>query len=129
MESIDKKSKFSIKRLVSAFFNSISGLILAYKSEQSMVLLAVGSLIVIILGIVLQISRLEWIIIIFLICLTTTVELINTAIENVVDLATQKIHPLAKAAKDTASAAEFLILFMSVIISLLVFVPRIINLF
>ena len=129
MESIDKKSKFSIKRLVSAIFNSISGLILAYKSEQSMVLLAVGSLIVIILGIVLQISRLEWIIIIFLICLTTTVELINTAIENVVDLATQKIHPLAKAAKDTASAAEFLILFMSVIISLLVFVPRIINLF
>ena len=129
MESIDKKSKFSIKRLVSAFFNSISGLILAYKSEQSMVLLAVGSLIVIIVGIVLQISRLEWIIIIFLICLTTTVELINTAIENVVDLATQKIHPLAKAAKDTASAAEFLILFMSVIISLLVFVPRIINLF
>ena len=129
MESIDKKSKCSIKRLVSAFFNSISGLILAYKSEQSMVLLAVGSLIVIILGIVLQISRLEWIIIIFLICLTTTVELINTAIENVVDLATQKIHPLAKAAKDTASAAEFLILFMSVIISLLVFVPRIINLF
>ena len=129
MESIDKKSKFSIKRLVSAFFNSISGLILAYKSEQSMVLLAVGSLIVIILGIVLQISRLEWIIIILLICLTTTVELINTAIENVVDLATQKIHPLAKAAKDTASAAEFLILFMSVIISLLVFVPRIINLF
>lgn len=40
-------------------------------------------------------------------CLSAIVELLNTAIENAVDLAQPEWHPLAKKAKDTASAAQF----------------------
>ena len=53
-------------------------------------------------------------------------ELENSFGQNVVDLATQEIHPLAKAAKDTASAAEFIFLLMSLVMVCIIFIPKII---
>ena len=56
-------------------------------------------------------------------------ELINTAIEAVVDLVTEEYHPLAKVAKDTSAAAVFVIAIVAVIVGLIIFLPKIINLF
>ena len=64
-------------------------------------------------------------IVIAIIGLGCTIELLNTAIENVIDLLTDKFHPLAKAAKDTASAAEFVLCIISFLITLLIFIPKI----
>ena len=61
--------------------------------------------------------------------LVMATELINTSIEAVVDLTCPKIHPLAKIAKDTASAAVFVFSVVAAISGLLIFVPKIIALF
>ena len=54
-------------------------------------------------------------------------EFFNTAIEYVVDLASPKIHPLAKAAKDTASAGVLIMAIISAIIGGIIFIPKLID--
>ena len=54
-------------------------------------------------------------------------EFFNTAIEYVVDLASPKIHPLAKAAKDTASAGVLMMAIIAAIIGLIIFAPKLLD--
>ena len=54
-------------------------------------------------------------------------EFFNTAIEYVVDLASPNIHPLAKAAKDTASAGVLMMAIISAVIGCVIFIPKIIE--
>ena len=56
-------------------------------------------------------------------------ELVNTAIEAVVDLVTLEIHPLAKIAKDCGSAATFVLSLLSIVIALFIYAPYIIAMF
>ena len=56
-------------------------------------------------------------------------EFFNTAIEYVVDLASPSVHPLAKAAKDTASAGVLMMAIISVIVGLIIFAPKCIEWF
>jgi diacylglycerol kinase len=51
-------------------------------------------------------------------------EMMNTAIENVVDLASPELHPLAGKAKDIAAGAVLICTIVSVVIGLLIFVPK-----
>ena len=57
------------------------------------------------IGFALNISRLEWVIVIISIFFILGLELVNTALEAVVDLVSPEYHPVAKVAKDVASAA------------------------
>lgn len=68
------------------------------------VMLAVGVLAVV-AGFVLRIDALSWVFVILMIGLVLAGEMMNTAIEAVVDLASPDIHPLAKLAKDVAAGA------------------------
>ena len=52
-------------------------------------------------------------------------EFFNTALEYTVDLVSLEIHPLAKAAKDTASAGVLIMAIISAIIGLVIFVPKV----
>lgn len=130
MASLDRKNKkFGFKRIVSSINNSFNGLKSAYQSEQSMYIHLICTIILLLFSFVLKISMMQWLIIIAIIGLTLVIELINTAIESTVDLVTKEFHPLAKVAKDTASAAEFILTLTSAIISLMIFIPKIMELF
>ena len=100
----------------------------AYKNEQSMYIHLICTIILLLFSLFLKISTTEWLIIIAIIGLTLVIELLNTAIESTVDLVTKEFHPLAKIAKDTASAAEFILTLTSAIISLMIFIPKIMEL-
>ena len=78
-------------------------------------------------GFFLKISYVEWLICLVLIGLVLMAEFFNTAIEYVVDLASPKIHPLAKAAKDTASAGVLMMAIISAIVGLVIFVPKLLE--
>ena len=129
MASLDRKNKsFGFKRIISSINNSWNGLKAAYKSEQSMYIHLTATIILLLFSFLLEICTTEWLIIIAIIGLTLVVELLNTAIESTVDLVTKEFHPLAKIAKDTASAAEFILTITSAIISLMIFIPKIMEL-
>lgn len=118
-----------IKRTINSFKYAFNGLIDAYRTEQSVWIYIPVSLIVILAGFLLKISTFEWLIIILILGIILSLELINTALEAVVDLATEKYHPLAKKAKDTVSAAVLVFAITAVIIGLIIFIPKISLLF
>ena len=66
---------------------------------------------------------------VFTIGAVIALELINTAIEAVVDLVTEEYHPLAKVAKDTSAAAVFVFAIIAIIVGIIIFLPKIIGLF
>lgn len=82
------------------------------------------TLLVIIAGFVLGLSITEWCICLGMFGLVMALELVNTAVEAVVDLVTAERHPLAKIAKDTAAGAVLIAAIMAAVIGLLIFVPK-----
>ena len=125
----EKHKKMSFKRFLNSVKYSIEGLNHAYRNEQSLWLHASGVILAVILGIVLKINFYEWAVIIVAFVVVLAIELLNTAIEAVVDLVTKEIHPLAKIAKDCGSAAAFVSGVASAAICLVIFLPKIIELF
>lgn len=118
----------SIKRIGLSFKFSINGLKYAYLHEQSLILHILVMAIVIGCGILFNATPMQWVIILVMGSLILVAELFNTAIEAVVDMVTEEYHPLAKVAKDTASAACFIADITAFGMWLVVFVPKIIQL-
>ena len=75
-------------------------------------------------GLLFGLSGMEWSAIIIVQGMVLAAELLNTAVEHVVDLVSPQKHPLAKAAKDTAAAAVLLAAATAVAVGLIVFGPH-----
>ncbi len=128
-EKRKEQKKRGIKRFINSFHYSWDGIKYAFKYEQSMFIHVLVTLLVVICGIIFKLNFHEWLLCIVLIGLVIATELINTAIEAVVDLACPEIHPLAKTAKDTAAAAVFVFAITAFLCGLFLFVPKMIALF
>lgn len=124
---VKRKLKISNKRLVNSFKYASEGIKQSYKGEQNLKIHTFIAVLVIVFGFFLKISYVEWLVCLVLIGLVLMAEFFNTAIEYVVDLASPKIHPLAKAAKDTASAGVLMMAIISAIIGLVIFVPKLLE--
>ncbi len=68
-----------------------------------------------------QLELISWALIAICIGLVIFAELCNTAMEAIVDLATQALHPLAKRAKDIAAASVYVLSITAAIVGILVF--------
>ena len=121
----NKDSGTPIERYKKSFFHAIDGIIYALKNEHNMIIILLATLVVISLGFMLKINEIEWLICVLIISMIAATELINTSIEAAVDLETLKTHPLAKIAKDCASSATLILVIASIIIGLVIFVPKI----
>lgn len=113
------------KNIMKSFKYAFEGIFTSLKAEKNMKIHFIIMLLVIILGIMLKISRVEWMICIILFGFVISLELVNTAIENTVDLITQEKHPKAKIAKDVAAGAVLIAAITAAIIGLIIFVPKI----
>lgn len=127
MEKIEELKK-KRKKLRNSFKYAFEGVHRELKEEQNLKIHILIMILVIIAGFILKLSPMEWIICIILFGFVIALELINTAIELTVDLAMPEIHPKAKAAKDIAAAAVLISATCSVIIGVIIFLPKIINL-
>ena len=125
----ERKKQKGIKKFINSFSYPIKGLRYAYKNEQNLAVDVGIALLVIIFGFLFRINKYEWAILVLTIGLVISCELINTAIEAVVDLVTEEYHPLAKVAKDTSAAAVLVFALVAVVVGLIIFVPKIIGLF
>jgi diacylglycerol kinase len=72
-------------------------------------------------GFYLSITPIEWCIILLCIALVIGLELVNTALENLVDLVTLERNPLAGRIKDIAAGAVLAVSVISLIIGLIIF--------
>lgn len=111
-------------RYIKSFFHAIDGIRYAVIHEHNMIIIVSAIIVVTLAGIHYNISDYEWLFCIVLFGMVAGCEMINTAIEAVVDLETTKEHPLAKIAKDTAAGATLVFCFASFIGALVIFIPK-----
>ena len=110
-----------LKRLMASFNNAFSGIVETVRTQANMKIHMVMSIIVLIMCLFLNISRFELIALVLCVAFVMFAELINTALENIVNLTAQHYHPLAKRAKDAAAGAVLVSAMASVIIGFLIF--------
>jgi diacylglycerol kinase (ATP) len=107
------KSKSGLKRIFNALFYSFQGFKTAWSSEHSFRQEVLLIFIATVIAICLPVSALERLMLIGVLVLVLIVELINSAIEAVVDRISLERHPLSKNAKDFGSAAVLLTLLLA----------------
>jgi diacylglycerol kinase (ATP) len=110
--------------LANAFRVAFNGFIYGLRTQRNLQIhLVIGGLVAV-AGLVLRLDRWEWCLIVLCIGLTWTAELLNTAIEVLVDLLSPEYHERARVAKDVAAAAVLCAAITSATVGLLVFGPR-----
>lgn len=112
-----------------SFRHAVDGIVYAIEYELNILVMMIVTIISLGISFLLNISRLELVVVLLCVGSITACEMINTAIEACVDLVTTKEHPLAKIAKDCASAATLILCVISICIGGIIFIPRIIALF
>ncbi|AXF54694.1 diacylglycerol kinase family protein [Salicibibacter kimchii] len=129
MDWREKRKQRGIRRLFFSFVFASRGLWYVFKNEQNMVIHMIIASAVLVLGFVVGISPVEWVILLVVIGGVITFELVNTAIERVVDLVSEDYHPLAKIAKDVAATAVFVYSLIAVVVGLIIFYQPVLELF
>ena len=76
---------------------------------------------------ILKVSLIEWALLVLVIGIVLALEMVNTAMERCVDLVTKDYKELAKIAKDVAAGAVFVMSMFSVVIGIIIFLPKIIE--
>lgn len=123
-ESNFLKDKEDETKLIFSFKYASEGIITTIKEERNMFIHFLIAIIVVITGIYVRLSLNEWFICLLLFALVFSLELINTAIENTVDLVATKKNKKAKMAKDAAAGAVLIAAIFASIIGIIIFLPK-----
>jgi diacylglycerol kinase (ATP) len=102
---------------------AIEGVIYAVRTQRHMRYHLFAALAALILGLVLNISRIEFILLCMAIVLVLATEMLNTAIETTVDLISEEFHPKAKSAKDVAAGVVLIASIGALILAYLILYP------
>ncbi|MCL6569406.1 MAG: diacylglycerol kinase [Meiothermus silvanus] len=113
-----------IKGLRASFGYAFRGLRYAWRSQRNFRIESYIAALALALSLWLGVGLLE---VLFLILIVLSLELLNTALEAVVDLTSPTYHPLAKAAKDTAAAAVLISSLLSGLIGLILLGPPLLD--
>lgn len=123
-ESNFLKDKEDETKLIFSFKYAFEGIITTIKEERNMFIHFLIAIIVVITGIYVRLSLNEWFICLLLFALVFSLELINTAIENTVDLVATKKNKKAKIAKDAAAGSVLIAAIFASIIGIIIFLPK-----
>lgn len=110
-----------------SFKNAFNGLFWAFKTQPNFRIHIFLSFISLFIGFCLNISYIEWVLIIFVIVIGITSEMINTSIESMTDLITIEWQKDAKIAKDVAAGMMLFTSFGAILIAAIIFIPKIIR--
>jgi len=115
----------NFKRLSSSLKNAFVGIGHVFHTQQSFQIQILFATITIIIGAILNLSVVEWMLIMTCIIGVIIAEMINTAVELTIDLVTRKRSKRAGLAKDVAAGAVLIIVIWSIIIGIIIFIPKI----
>lgn len=116
---------FSLRRLILSFRWAGKGILHAFKTQLNVWIHFAAMVIVIAAGFYFEISLMEWGLITFAVGIVLVSELMNTAVEYLVDLIEPEINEKAGLIKDIAAGAVLLAAGTALVIGLIVFIPKI----
>lgn len=113
--------------LFKSFSFAFEGIKTEFKKGRNFRIQIFMGLLAMVLGIILEIPSYEWFDLIIVIASVLILELINTAVESIVDMVSPEIHPKAKIAKDVSAGAVLVASIAAAFVGALLFIPRIFN--
>jgi diacylglycerol kinase len=124
-----RESGFSIRKRLASFRPAFNGLIRVLKYEHNARIHLLAALVAIIMGILLHINRVEWLFVILCIGMVITAEIINTAIEKLVDRVSPEKNETARFIKDVSAAAVLVSSLIALVSGLIIFLPYLFRLY
>jgi len=109
------------RRLSESFLNAFSGIWTAFRCERNMRIHLSAAVLCIVLGIILKLDAVRWCVLFIAIGLVMTAEIMNTAVENLVDMVTDEYSKKAKTVKDIAAGAVLAAAITAAILGILIF--------
>ena len=126
MEPAKELEAFSFIRRAKSFKHAFRGISVLIRTQHNVWLHFLAAAITVFLGFYLHVSETEWLALVFAIGFVIVAEAWNTAFEFDIDLTSPEYHPFARDVKDVAAGAVLLSTFTSVVIGLIIFLPKII---
>ena len=118
---------FNPQKFIKSFRYALEGISLAINSDQNVRFHILAGCLAISLAFLLQISRIEFLMILLAIFFVVMAEMVNTAIEEMTNLIKKEHSREAQIAKDIAAGSVFIAALFSVVVALLVFIPNILK--
>ncbi len=113
--------KFSLAKRVKSFHYAFKGIRELFTGQHNAQIHLLATVVVVAMGVVFEISRSEWLIIILTIALVIMAEALNTAIEYLADACVPDQHPLIEKAKDIAAAGVLFCAMAAVLVGAIIF--------
>jgi diacylglycerol kinase len=124
MNVLEEKNSSKVPRIKNSN-HAWRGIGVLFKNGPNIWALGVFGLLAVYMGFLLNISGVEWALVLLAIGFVIVAEAFNTAIEIDMSLTSPEYHPHARDTKDAAAGAVLLACFFAAIIGLIVFLPKI----
>jgi diacylglycerol kinase len=123
-----KDKNFSFSERIKSFGNAFRGIFFTFKTQHNIWIHSLAIVVVVIAGFIFKLDVMEWGLVVLAIGLVLAAEMINTAMEWLMDLVSPGYSEKAGLIKDAAAGAVLIAAVISVIIGAIVFVPKLLNL-
>ena len=121
----EKKQKLKNSNFLDACQNALEGIIYAITTQSNIKKQLIIAVAVMLISLFFDLTRAEFLCLMFTVVLVIIAEMINTAIETVVDLYTDLYHPKAKIAKDVGAGAVVIAAINAIIVAYFLFFEKI----
>lgn len=118
-----------VRILLTSFKHAVRGVVHVFKTEQSFRLQSIAAMFAIAMALLLEVGKLEFVLILLLSVAVMTLELVNSVFERLIDAFKPRIHPIVRDVKDIMAGTVFLAALSAAIVGVVIFIPRIIVLF
>lgn len=129
MEEAKDVKSFSVRDRIKSTNHAWRGVCLLFENTHNLWVHFFFAVLALYLGFLLNITTVEWGLIVLSIGIVITAEAFNTAIEIDINLTSPEYHPYAKDTKDVAAGAVLLAVFVAIIIGMIIFLPKIFPIF
>lgn len=120
---------FNLSKFMDSFKYAFNGIAYSVKNNQNIKVHIVVALVVLTVGFLVGLTRYETFAVALLIVLVISAEMINSSIEEVVDLLVNEHRKEAKNAKDVSAGMVLIIALFALVVGIFIFLPHILSLF
>jgi len=121
----NNENRFSWQERAKSFGYAWAGIRSLLRTEHNTWIHLALTVVVLLSGLILKVSRLELIILLVVMALVWICEIFNTCIEKVMDFISPEYHPKVKVIKDMAAGAVLIMAVVAVLVGCLIFIPKI----
>lgn len=112
-----------MKRLFRSLTHAGKGILFTFRNERNFQVEVIFALLVLLFMLWLPVSKYEGLVLILTIVLVLSLELVNTAVERVMDILKPRVHPYARVIKDVMAGAVFVVSLGAFVLGLVIFLP------